>query len=118
MAATDNIEFRGIAFDRLASLASDHGALATKVMDETMQHQHDDERPQPQDDPDEAPDLPTDEPTPAPVQDPPAEPDRAPYVVRYEVRARHGHIGKSSVALQTFEERQNGRDAAAPFDDA
>jgi len=46
--------------------------------------QHDDERPNPQEQPDRAPVTPTDEPKPTPVQDPPAEPDPAPYVVRSE----------------------------------
>ena len=48
--------------------------------------QHDDERPNPQDQPDRAPATPTDEPKPTPVQDPPAEPDRAPYVVRSQAQ--------------------------------
>jgi uncharacterized protein len=51
--------------------------------------QHDDERPNPQDQPDRAPDTPTDEPKPMPVQDPPAEPGRAPYVVRSHTAGRH-----------------------------
>ena len=50
--------------------------------------QHDDERPNPQDQPDRAPETPTDEPKPTPVQDPPAEPNRAPYVVRSHMTGR------------------------------
>ena len=51
--------------------------------------QHDDERPNPQDQPDRTPETPTDEPKPMPVQDPPAEPVRAPYVVRGHTAGRH-----------------------------
>ena len=50
--------------------------------------QHDDERPNPQDQPDRAPVTPTDEPNPTPVQDPPSEPDPAPYVVRSQSSGR------------------------------
>ena len=50
--------------------------------------QHDDERPNPQDEPDRAPVTPTDEPIPTPVQDPPSEPDPAPYVVRSQSSGR------------------------------